>query len=175
MPAFSIYEKPNQPLEQTIDEAVMVAHRFSYLIFLVPAIWMLIKRLWLPLLAYILVSVGLALLDGLIPLWTSMLVSLIIAIWIAAEAPNLMGWALKRRGYEEVGLIYADNLEHCEARYIHARTHPADLMSTGSDGSGDPNNPNLLPWQEPKTPSVMPTQKDQDQPVIGLFPTSENA
>jgi hypothetical protein len=29
MPAFSIYEKPNQPLEQTIDEAVMVAHRFS--------------------------------------------------------------------------------------------------------------------------------------------------
>ncbi len=175
MPAFSIYEKPNQPLEQTIDEAVMVAHRFSYMIFLVPAVWMLIKRLWLPLIAYILVSVGLAFLDSMIPFWTSMLVSLIIAIWIAAEAPNLMGWALKRRGYEEVGLIYADTREHCEARYIHARMQSAGHELTGSDGSEDPNKPNLQPWHEPKKPSVMPMQKDQDQPVIGLFPTSENA
>lgn len=175
MPAFTIYEKPNQTLEETIENAKMVEHRFSYLIFLVPALWMLIKRLWLPLIAYILVSVGLAFLDNLIPLWVSMAISLVIAIWIAAEAPNLLGWAIKRRGYKEVGMIYADNLDHCEARYIHARLQSAGEEPSGTDGSLQSDQSNLQPWQEPKAPARLQAQKDQDQPVIGLFPTSENA
>lgn len=175
MPAFTIYEKPNLPLDETMDEAVMVQHRFSYFIFLVPAIWMLVKRLWLPLIAYIAVSIGLTYLDAYIPVWASLFISLVIAIWIAAEAPNLMGWALRRRGFEEVGMIYAENHRHCEARYIHARLESAGETSSDPDGSEDHGKPNLQPWQEPKAASILPTQKDKDQPVIGLFPTSENA
>ncbi|MCV6546739.1 MAG: DUF2628 domain-containing protein [Cohaesibacter sp.] len=175
MPAFIIYEKPNQSFDDTIKDAVMVEHRFSYMIFLLPALWMLLKRLWLPLIAYILLSVALAMLDGMIPFWVSMLVSLIIALWISVEAPNLMDWALKRRGYREVGLIYADNKEHCEARYIHAKFANAQR-------DVDPSRPDQtsahakIQSAQTKSANNLPVHKDQDQQsVIGLFPTSENA
>ncbi|MCT4655604.1 MAG: DUF2628 domain-containing protein [Cohaesibacter sp.] len=174
MPAFTIYEKPGLPLEQTVEEAVIIKHKFSYFVFLVPGIWMLAKRLWWALAAYVIVSFVLAFVDTFIPLWASMLVSLFMAIWIAAEAPNLQGWALERRGFQAVGLIFAENLEHCEARYINAR-----LSADNSDGElvlPEDEKLALAPLAPAKSrPLPQGIPKDQDQPVLGLFPSSENA
>ncbi|MCV6601664.1 MAG: hypothetical protein OIF54_08920, partial [Cohaesibacter sp.] len=79
-------------------------------------------------------------------------------------------------GYREVGLIYADNKEHCEARYIHAKFANAQRDDDPSRSNQAPAQPNRPSLQAATSANTLPVHKDQDQqPVIGLFPTSENA
>ena len=167
MPAYVIYEKPGLSLEETIASAVLVKDKFSWPAFLLPILWMLFKKLWWVLPVYLFVLFAMSLSDLYLPLWASMLTSFFVALLIGLEAPNLVGWSLERKGYREVLTLYAENKDHCEALYIRERTR---LAENGQ-------------WPSAPGESVSPSPKltkrggppPSNQPVIGLFPNSENA
>ena len=177
MASYTIYEKPGLSLEKTVESAVILQNHYSTLAFFLPALWMLIKRLWWVLLGYCLFMLPLWSLYDTLPLWSEMLISLIISVWISVEAPNLIGWQLERKGYQEVVTLYAEDREHCEQRYVAFRVHAAEMASstekttsTFTQASLSVNDKGLKRFATSE-----PTGKKTNGPVIGLFPTPNSS
>ncbi|SNY90504.1 Protein of unknown function [Cohaesibacter sp. ES.047] len=167
MPSYTIYEKPGLPVEQAIDSAVMVKQQHSMLAFFLPVVWILVKRLWIVLFAYLIISSAAVTLETILPIWASMLVTLLMSLWISVEAPNLIGWTLQRNGYVEVGSLFAEDRDHCERRYVEAR-------------SKDPRSGGLPPEATPPARSSASRTSTAlsglgrsvaAEPVLGLFPS----
>lgn len=171
MPSYTIFEKPDLSVEDSIESAVLVKNKFSYLAFLLPIVWMLVKRLWWVLLGYGLLMVALSALDSMIPLWASILVSGLVAFLVAIEAPSLQAWSLQRKGYREIMTLYAEDRDHCEARYITAR-----LEGVYEGQAQPPTRPAAGQTRQTPRATAMPgDDRLTNPPVIGLFPKSENA
>ena len=180
MPSFTIFEKPDLPLEESAENAVIVKNGFSYWAFFLPLPWLLVKRLWWVLLGYIAIIVVFSTLDSLLPFWASLLLSLVFAFLFATEAPNLVGWSLERKGYREVVTLFAEDREHCEERYVKARVEMAETAEDRKIGANlaarSATSPNLMSHNnDTETKRVehhalKPISGSQDQPVLGLFP-----
>ncbi|PLW76240.1 DUF2628 domain-containing protein [Cohaesibacter celericrescens] len=165
MPSYTIYEKPDLPLEEAIDSAILVKNHYSMLAFFLPLVWMLVKRLWWVLLIYVLLLIPLFALESILPVWSGMLMTLLVSLWLCLEAPNLIGWSLKRKGYIEVASLFAEDRDHCERRYVQAKVTAGDavpksksMVSTPSTGNSPINTKDRLRESAPKGP------------IIGLFP-----
>ncbi|SFO37379.1 Protein of unknown function [Cohaesibacter marisflavi] len=175
MASYTIYEKPGFSLDQTVESAVILKNHYSALAFFLPVLWMLFKRLWWVLLGYCLFMIPLWSLYDTLPLWSEMLISLIISVWISVEAPNLIGWQLERKGYQEVVTLYAEDQEHCEQRYIAFRLEAADRADkketpTYTQASRSVNDKGLKRFA-----TAEPTGKISNGPVLGLFPTPNSS
>nr|WP_321461672.1 DUF2628 domain-containing protein [uncultured Cohaesibacter sp.] len=172
MASYTIYEKPGLSLEETIESAVMVRNHYSTLAFFLPALWMIFKRLWWVLLGYCLFMIPLWSLYGTLPLWSEMLISLFISALISVEAPTLIGWQLERKGYLEVVTLYAEDLDHCEHRYIAFKLDAADKGETIKPAS---RNRDGLAHQKglKRFAAAELTDRKSPGPVLGLFPTPD--
>ena len=170
MPAYSIYEKPGLPIEETIDSAVIVKDHYSMLAFIFPVLWIIIQRLWRLLAAYLLLLTPFIALDSVLPVWSGMLTTLLISLWLSLEAPNLIGWNLKRKGYVDVLSLYAEDRQHCELRYVNARLDAAK-QATQNTVSAYP----VAGKQAPIKTQDRFRASDQKKSIIGLFPAPEQA
>lgn len=169
MPSYTIFEKADLPAMEAIESIELVKNEFSWLAFLLPIVWIFIKRLWWVLLAYLVLMAGFSMLELYLPVWSSMLASAIIAFLIALEAPTLQSWSLRQKGYREVTTLYAEDKEHCETRYIEERVRVL--------GKGDASRPHgyKLPALSQSEKQKLSGTSSATPPVIGLFPSSENA
>lgn len=169
MPAYTIYEKPELDLESKIDSAHFVPDKFSYFAFLLPMLWLIVKRLWWALGGYIIIMLTIELVAPYFAPWAIVATSLLLGFLIALEAPSLIGWHLRRKGYREYATLFAEDSDHCTERYIRLRIEEANSEpqdpSTGSNTP--PSNRQIA------APAPMAQPSTQDQPVLGLFPTSE--
>jgi hypothetical protein len=136
------------------ERFVFVRDRFSWAAFLFGPVWMLRHRLWLALVIYLGVLVGLGLLvdasggsTGL-----SLIITLAVAWLLGSEAPSLRRWSLQRRGWQTCGVVVGDDLEAAEHRFFIA------LVGTERTPRSSPPAP-----QAPRAPASVPD-------VIGLFP-----
>ena len=176
MPSYTIYEKPGLPPQEAIDSAVLIKDHYSIFAFMLPAVWMLVQRLWWILLVYIIILIPVAALESMLPVWAGMLITLLMNLWISLEAPNMIGWSLRNKGYVEVASLYAEDMQHCEHRYVAARLANAEdaPLSALKTASGPLNGPKPLPNQS-KSGYVALKDKMRDtgtsEPIIGLFPT----
>jgi Protein of unknown function (DUF2628) len=105
---YSVYEPSSAAadLAERADRLAFVKEGFSWIAFLVPALWLIFYRMWLELIVFL---VGFAALE-----WTFGLsdqgktlfgwVSLGLFILFAFEANDLRAAALERRGYRLVGV-----------------------------------------------------------------------
>ena len=124
MAIFTVHEPPRRQgdLAAHADGFVFLRDRFSWPAFLVPSLWMLRHRLWLALAGYVLAGAGLVLVlrfAGL-PTGAAALVVLLLSLLIGIEAGNLRRLALARRGYAQLGVVVADDLESAERRRLPA-------------------------------------------------------
>lgn len=172
MPSYTIYEKPGLPVDEAIESAVLVKNHFSVLAFILPALWMLVKRLWWVLLIYIVVLIPVSLVEVMLPVWASMLLTLLMSLWISLEAPNLIGWSLRRKGYVEVASLYAEDRDHCEHRYIEARLSAANATKTPEKQSFPLQN--SLKSGYVATNDIM-RETGTKEPIIGLFPAPDRS
>lgn len=107
MQAYTVYECPT-PAADRVDRAealVFVRDGFSLAAFLFAPIWMLLHRLWWPLLGYVLAVTGLQLLGwafGQQNVWMTLL-ALGFNLILGFEANSLRRWALERNGWNMVG------------------------------------------------------------------------
>jgi hypothetical protein len=153
MSIYSVHVRPS-PEQPDPDGFVFVRDGFSFWAFLLGPLWMLGYRLWLELLAYLAVAGSLA--GVLYLLGASSTVraaaGLLLALLIGFEAATLRRFSLRRRGWSDLGIVVADDLEAAERRFF-------DVWVKGEPRVMSPPAKNL-PQLRPAAPSE----------IIGLFP-----
>jgi hypothetical protein len=117
---------------------------------------MLFHRLVLVVLLWLAVVLVLGVVTRLfgVPAGTASLAFLLLALLIGLEASTLQSWTLKRRGWREIGIVVADELEAAERRFFD------ELRDQDRMGFGTP-----VPGR-----IAMLDQSQRGSDVIGLFP-----
>jgi Protein of unknown function (DUF2628) len=160
MPTFAILEPPpyqHTTGEQT-DRFIFLQERFSPGAFLLGPLWMIWRRLWLVLVLYLvgvgLIGYGLRLLGIGWPVVAFVLV--LGHLLLGLEATSLVRWTRVRRGWQECGVVIADDLDMAERRFFDNRAARRPAANP---------IPVMAPGQLPTAP-VGPSHPD----IIGLFP-----
>jgi len=161
MPVYTVHQPPLRGAEALPDPErfVFVRDGFYFWAFLLAALWMLWHRMWLALLIYVAVAVGLDLAmyyTGVATVGVA-LVELAIAVLVGIEAGTLRRFTLARRGWKNVGVVSGDDIEDAERRFFDAWVRRAPARGA------PPSAPSPAPppsWpRAPRSPDV-----------IGLFP-----
>jgi hypothetical protein len=161
MSVYTVYEPPLRATDvrSDPDRFTFVRDGFSFWAFLVAALWMLWHRMWLVLVAYLVVAGGLEAglhFAGVSPAATA-LVQLCIAVLVGFEAPTLRRFTLAQRKWKDIGLVSGNTLEDAERRFFDAWSRETSLERSA------PAAPT------PAAPSPVP-HVPQASDVIGLFP-----
>src|SRR5690349_4501046 len=126
MAVYSVFEPPlrGDLPDAAAERFVFVRDGFSWGAFLLGPLWMAWRRLWLVLLAYLLVMVTLSFVLRFLGASAGVetAIGIIVALLVGLEAASLRGWTLKRRGWSEAGIVIADGVELAERRFFDARS-----------------------------------------------------
>jgi hypothetical protein len=157
MPVFTVHAPVDAVRRADSDRFVFVRDGFHFWAFLFGPLWFIAHRLWLALVAYIvviaaIVGVMVALRSGAD---TGGVVMLIVALLTGYEAANAQRWTLSRGWWHELGVVVADDAESAERRFF--------AQWTGEHVTAAPS-PDRAP------PPVPPTRSGATSDVIGLFP-----
>jgi hypothetical protein len=159
MAVFTVHEPPLRPADRVPDpeRVLFVRDGFSFWAFLLTPLWMLWHRMWLVLVAYLVLAGGLlaVLLVVGASLAAVVAAGLLISLLVGLEAGTLRRVALRRRGWREVGLISGNDREVAERRFF--ATWRRDGAARPAAGGGS-------------APMPPPSRAPQTPPVIGLFP-----
>jgi len=124
---YSVHAEPWNPLTtpQGADRTVMVKEGFSWPAFLISLPWLIWHRMWIVLLLYLALVLGLAALSefGQLPDQAMTIASLAIALVLGFEGNGLLRWTLARRGYEEISEVAAATSQDAEMRFFEQRGH----------------------------------------------------
>jgi Protein of unknown function (DUF2628) len=171
MPVYTVHEPPVRTAGALADPTrfVFVRDGFYWWAFLLTPLWMLWRQLWLVLVLYLVLSIGIETAmriyggsSGLIAL-----VAALISFLIGLEAGTLRRFTLKRRGWKNVGVVSGSDLEDAEHRFFAAwvdKTRPATNAPPGATPPSTSMTPYLAPSRTP------PQQTPYSPGVIGLFP-----
>jgi hypothetical protein len=163
MSIYTVYEPPLRHESASNPERfVFVRDGFSIWAFLLAPLWMLRHRLWLALVGYVIVVVGLSL--GLRAFGASAtlanVVTVLVSLLVGFEAATLRRFALVRRGWRNVGIVVGDDLESAERRFFDA------WMSQSRLG-----NPSVKAETRQSSPAPgLALARRTSSDVIGLFP-----
>jgi hypothetical protein len=167
MAVYTVHEPPSKAGAPSVPERfVFVRDGFSFAALLFGPLWMLRHRLWLVLLLYGAMGVGLWL--GL-RLHASTQVGLIvwglIGLLLGFEA-GLRRFTLGRRGYRNIGIVVGDDLELAERRFFDAWIRKDSSVRKSSAGASAQRSEPAAPTGVPALPASLPAQ----HPILGLFP-----
>src|SRR5438552_4602519 len=116
MPVYTVHEPPRKDSDRDDDDALAHATRFVFVrdgfhfwAFLLAPFWMLRHRLWLELIAYLLLIGGLTFALRRLGIEESAggLVWFLVSLLVGIEASSLLRWKLARRGFENLGVVVA--------------------------------------------------------------------
>ena len=164
----SVYTVHEPPLRRgaaapDAERFAFVRDGFSLWAFLFAPLWMLRHRMWLVLLGYVVISVGLQIAVRVLAGSTLLaaLVGLFIALLVGLEAGTLRRFALGRRGWKNVGVVSGDDVEEAERRFFDAWVRQrAAQAATPAAAASSAARASVAPIPR------MPQASD----VIGLFP-----
>jgi hypothetical protein len=121
---FTVYEPPDAPgdLVGRAERLVFVKDGFLWMAALFPAIWLLVKGLWLELIVFLaaVAAVTWGLEAAGMPNATTGMLLLAVQIVFGFEAGSLYGAALERRGWRMAGTVAGRDLTECERRFLEA-------------------------------------------------------
>jgi hypothetical protein len=163
---YNVYEPPEGADADTLaraDKVTFVNDGFNWVALIVPAFWLLFQRMWLELIALLVVVAGLhwAFGPGDQGLQIAGWVTLALTVLFAFEANDLRGWALQRRGYRFAGTATGRDRAEAERKFFSAwlpqqdrRVHVPEPAKPGAKSS---------------PPPLASSASDHDE-VIGSFP-----
>lgn len=129
MPFYTVHLPPDEDRER----ARFIREGVDLLALLVPLLWLLWHRLWLPLLVYIALVLTIGLAGRVISEPAVILLSSLPGIYLFIEGRELVRARLARAGWQLKDVVEADNLAEAELRYFN---RPGSL-STSSPASSD--------------------------------------
>jgi hypothetical protein len=136
MQTYTVHEPPNVPSDR-IDRAerlVFVKDGFSWTAAVFTPIWLIVHRLWWPLLGYILLIVLCGWLGSLFDSGWSTPATLALHLLIGLEADTLRRWGLQRRGWRTVGSVTGRTADECERRFFDMWLPAQPVIAAGSGG-----------------------------------------
>ena len=163
MPVYTVHEPPRKE-GQREDDAIAHSSRFVFVrdgfhfwAFLLAPLWMLRHRMWLELIAWLLLLAGITFtLEGLgVAESAGFAVALLLSLLVGIEASSLRRWKLSRRGFASVGVVVGDDLEDAERRFF--------------DGWTAREEPTRALPSPPSPPSPFAASSE----IVGLFPQPE--
>jgi len=154
MTVYTVHEPPTQTAEADPERFRFIRDGFYLWAFLLTPLWLLWQRLWLVFTLYVGVMV---LLFG--ALWAvgaspgvRAFAFVVVSLLIGFEAGSLKRWTLRRRGWNDLGVVAATDLETAERRFFDS------WVARASERPAVPI---------PPAPNVRAPRSDE---VIGLFP-----
>jgi Protein of unknown function (DUF2628) len=166
MAVYTVHEPPLKR-DQTApdpDRFVFVRDGFSFWAFLLAPLWMLRHRLWLVFTGYVLVTIALQIVLGMIGASpTVMAVTGLLMAWLVGlEAATLRRFTLARRRWRNVGIVVGDDADAVERRFF-------DAWFDGAWDDGAARRPAPLSSEVPILRSPQGSLQSSSD-VIGLFP-----
>jgi hypothetical protein len=164
MPVYTVHE-PVRPEDERDDDAIAHGARFVFVrdgfhfwAFLLAPLWMLRHRMWLELIAWLLLLAGITFaLEGLgVAESAGFAVALLLSLLVGIEASSLRRWKLSRRGFASVGVVVGDDLEDAERRFF--------------DGWTAQNEPPARAAPPPPPSQFLGSSSSE---IVGLFPQPE--
>src|ERR1700756_3244535 len=142
MAVYTVHQAPPRAdAASAAERFVFVRDSFSWWAFLLAPLWMLRHRMWLVLLGYVVISGAIE--AALVRFGASAaalaLVGLLISLLVGLEASTLRRFALRRRGWSNVGIISGHDLEDAERRFFD--TWLRESRSRNSAASATPAGP----------------------------------
>jgi hypothetical protein len=127
MKLYTAHRPPHAPR----DQAYFIKDGFSWLAFLFPFVWLLVKRLWLAFAFYLLAVAAIAAGAGAVGLTGAPVFALLLGLHllIGFEANNLHRRALLRRGFTAEGPLLGDDMEQAEIRYYAPSSDTPSALS----------------------------------------------
>jgi hypothetical protein len=168
MPVCTVHEPPLRAAGALAEAErfVFVRDGFYWWAFLLTPFWMLWHQLWLVFLIY---AASSAVIDTALrvigaPASAIALIDILISFLIGLEASTLLRLSLRRRGWQNIGVVSGDDLEDAERRFFDAwvRHGATPGVATGVASSTAPSAPPLP--APPRWPA------SEASGVIGLFP-----
>jgi hypothetical protein len=149
MRVYTVHEPPDPPLDRVDrgERLAFVKDGWALAAVLFTPFWLLAKRIWLVLVAWLLVvallevAVFYAGLDRRLAGFGMLALGLLIGL----EADTLQRWQLGRRGWREIGVVAGNSAEECERRFFD-RWLPAQPMLAFA---GFAERPPPVPGREP--------------------------
>ena len=150
MAIYTVHEPPTKRYQPFGDPErfAFVRDGFSFWAFLLAPVWMLRHRMWLVLLGYVIVVVGVEI--GLrafgLPQSVNFGVGALLALLIGFEAATLRRFTLGRRRWTNVGVIVGENREAAERRFFDAwvRSEGATPLPPGPALRHPPAAPDVI-------------------------------
>lgn len=148
-------------LAQWAERVVFVREKFSWSSILFAPLVLLRHRLWLALLAYIVLQGLIAFALTSVDLsGSAALLFFLPNLLVAFELSDLRRAKLAWRGYDELGAVVAPNAEAAERRFFEGWLSASPGMAAGAHGIGFAG-----PMRAPVGPASAASN-----PVLGLFP-----
>jgi hypothetical protein len=167
MAVYTVHEPPLRAGATAVPEPerfVFVRDGFAFWALLLGPFWMLRHRMWLVLVLYVGLAVGLS---WILHLQASAKIGFIvwglIALLLGFEAATLRRFTLGRRGYRNIGIVVGDDLELAERRFFDAWVRKDQVRTDQvrkAEPAGSGGAPALTPLRMPHPASD----------VLGLFP-----
>jgi hypothetical protein len=152
-----------------VDRFAFVRDGFHFWAALLPPVWLAWHRLWLALIGWMIVMLGID--AGMVALdaggsaifWANILIALLTGF----EAASLRRWTLSRRNWRQLDIVVADDGETAERRFFDRWTAKQRARSNDQAAvdRGAPPPTRDIPGQAFSKPPPMP-----ESSIIGLFP-----
>jgi hypothetical protein len=148
-------------------DLVFVKDGFCWPALFVPVVWLVWRGLWLALLLYLVLAIGLGILSGLGGSDISAAVMVLFSVWFALEANGLRRWTLERHRHVLVGVVEGRDVAEAERRYF------AEIAESGPVSPGpDAVTATAVIAAPPPPPAPPPPLPPRREPgIVGLFPT----
>lgn len=169
MATYTVHAPPPRQTESvTVPERFLfVRDGFYFWAFVLAPVWLLVRRLWLALLIYVVltVAIGLGLRFAGVSASVRGVAEFLIALGIGFEASSIWRWTLMRRRWTMLGFVVAEDAEMAERRFFAEWSR-----LPGSEPLHDDHRATLS-----EATDAVPASRDQTLPsdVIGLFPEPE--
>jgi len=161
MPTYTVHEPPPRKNESVAspERFIFVRDGFHFWAFLLPPLWFIAKRLWVALILYMIVAIGLAyaMSWAKVPSTGRFIAEFMFMLIVGFEAATIQRWSLRK--WKTLGFVVAEDEELAERRFFASWTEAAPAPRA-----------ELTPVYAAPVRRGSPSSSD----VIGLFPEPGN-
>ncbi len=136
MAIYSVYLPPEQSNKNAAEHFRLLRDAKAPLALIFPPLWLAWHRLWVELIVYFAIVLGISLLAAWKPLPPVLYLSAIPGLYLLLEGNELVRKKLERAGWRFAGVVDAQNLEEAEIKFVlenegqlnladETRNHPA--------------------------------------------------
>jgi hypothetical protein len=168
MRVYTVHSSPSDGADGRADPLNLnfIKEGFSWPALVFPVLWLIYHRLWLVLVAYLVVFIGIGAAGEAVGGPVPGLVMAGLQLLLALEGNELRRWALARRGCTLAGLSAGATLQEAEIGFF---------ATLGLNGSSRPEVSGAPPAEPTAARSAVAVEVPSDTEVGGLFPAPEGS